>query len=335
VTYPGASAFCESNTLSATIQHTVTLGVYCDLRPDDPYFFVDLYFECPKASYQFDFLATENLGFNSTFGRYACSAFAEFATGSSASSPQTISSVAATMDDYWRSNASDSCYTRISSAAPVPLTNAPVTPMPTAVMNTTSPSLFPTLPPVDAPIRPSTKPPAVAAPAPILPREAPTKLTEETTDSGDGNNGALIGGVVGGIAAALVIGALIGFFVFRRSAESSSIPKPAVSGGVAPTSMTEGTAGHDNLLGPAQPMLATQPIPSTTPIPPPAPAIAVARPRPRAPVAVPLVTVTNEVPAIAVAEIVPFATAALDASAASAGSQKTQSEPPGRIYTEM
>jgi hypothetical protein len=47
-------------------------------------------------------------------------------------------------------------------------------------------------------------------------------------------------------------------------------------------------------------------------------------------------TVIHEVPAVAVAEMVPFVAAALDVSAASAGSQKTtQSEPPGRIYTEM
>jgi hypothetical protein len=47
-------------------------------------------------------------------------------------------------------------------------------------------------------------------------------------------------------------------------------------------------------------------------------------------------TVIHEVPVVAVAEMVPFVAAALDVSAASAGSQKTtQSEPPGRIYTEM
>jgi hypothetical protein len=230
-------------------------------------------------------------------------------------------------------------------------------------MNTTSPSLFPTLPPVDAPIRPSTNPFAVETP--IKPREAPTTLTEESTDSGDNNNGALIGVVVGGIAAAFVIGSLIGFFVFRRPVESSNVPKPAVSVGVAPSAMTEGNGGHDNLLGPAQPMLATQPARSTTPIPPQPPGIAVAMPPPPAPVAVALVPSTNnnynvnykdqartvqqvvpaiavaykdqartvlqEVPAIAVAEMV-----ALDVSADSAGSQKTtQSEPPGRIYTEI
>jgi hypothetical protein len=337
--------------------------VYCE---NIQYIFLDVYFECPDSIYQFDVLTAENLGFNSTFGRHACGAFAEFSPRSSASSTQVISKVAIATDDYWRANAFDFCYTRISSAAPVPLTNAPVTPTPTVVMNTTSPSLFPTLPPVDAPTSPSTNPPAVAAPAATLPSGATPTLTEETTDSGDSNNtGALIGSVVGGIAAAIVIGSLIGFFVFRRPADSSNVPKPGVSGGVAPSSMTKGTAGHDNLLGPAQPIPATQPVPSTTPIPPPAPAIAVAMPPPPASVAVPLIpsttnnfavdykdqartalqavpaiavaykdqarTVIHEVPAIAVAE-----TVAPDVSAASAGSQKqTQSKPPGRIYTEI
>jgi hypothetical protein len=189
----------------------------------------------------------------------------------------------------------------------------------------------------------------------------------ESAGSGDNNNsnGALIGGVVGGIAAALlIVGSLIGFFVFRRPADSINVPKPAVSGNDAPSSVTKRTGGHDSLLGPAQPMLATQPALSTTPMPSPAPAMAVAMPPPSAPMAVvdykdqarsaavPVVpsttndynvdykdqtrTVIHEVPVVAVAEMVPFAAAALDVSAASAGSQKTtQSEPPGRIYTEM
>jgi hypothetical protein len=307
VTYPEASARCESNTLPATIRHTVTLGVYCDLRPKDPYFFVDLYFECPEATYQFDFLLGIP-GFNNTSGRFACSAFAEFATGSSASSPQAISSVTATMDDYWRSNALSNCYTRISSAVPVPLTNAPVTPTPTAVMNTSSPSFYPTLPPVDAPIRPSTNPPPVEAS--IQARGAPPTLTVESTDSGK-----LIGGVVGGIAAALVIGALIGFFVFRRSADASNDPKAEVHNGVAPLSIPEGTARHDSLLGPAPVAVAAHALPTAVPIAPYTNNYAVdykdqAR------------TVQPETPAAAVAEVVPYAAVALDTSVASGGSQK-------------
>jgi hypothetical protein len=269
---------------------------------------MDFYFECPDAIYQFDVLtAAENLGFNSTFSRHACGAFAEFSPRSSASSTQVITKVAIATDEYWRTNALDFCYTRISSAAPVPLTNAPVTPTPAFVMNTTSPSLFPTFLPMDQPTSPLT----------------------------NNNRGALIGSVVGGIAAAIVIGSLISFFVFQRPAVSINISKPAVSGKAAPSSRTEGTAGHDKLMGPAQPMLATQPAPSTTPIPPPAPAIAAtstyavdykdqARTALQAVPAIAVAykdqarTVIHEVPAIAVAE-----TVALDGSAASAGSQKT------------
>jgi hypothetical protein len=342
VTYPGASAFCESNMRPATIQHVVTLGVYCVIIPRDPYIFLDLYFECPESTYQFDLLTADNLGYNSTLGRLACSAFAEFAPGSSAPSPQTISSVAVTTDGNWRSNASDSCYTRISSAAPVPLTNAPVTPTPTAVMNTTSPSQFPTFTPMDQLTSPPTKPP-VATAAPILPQKTtPTKppvattapiLPQETTPTisvqspeSNNDNGKVIGGVVGGIAAGIVIMSLVGYFVFRRPADSSNVPKAEVHDDVAPLSIPEGTARHDSLLGPAPVAVAAHALPTAVQIAPSTNNYAVdykdqAR------------TVQPETPAAAVAEVVPYAAAALDTSVASGGSPKpTQPEPPGRVW---
>jgi hypothetical protein len=276
VTNLGASAYCESNTLSVTIQHTVTLGVYCsDLRPDDPYIFLDVYFECPESTTQFDFLGSETPGFNNTSGRYACSALLEFAKDSSTSSSKSISKVVITTDDYWRTNASDSCYTRISSAAPVPSSS------------------------IDS------------------------STTATTVAS------ALIGGVVGGIAAALVIGSLIGFFVLRRPADSSNVPKAAIHDDVAPLSIPAGTARHDSLLGPAPVAVAAHALPTAVPIAPSANNYTVdykdqAR------------TVQPEIPAAAVAEVVPFAAVALDTSVASGGSQKpTRPEPPGRVFLEL
>jgi hypothetical protein len=315
VTYPGASAFCESNTLSATIQHTVTLGVYCsDIRPDDPYFFLDLYFECPKPTNEFDFLVAEDLGYNSTFGRHACSAFAEFAPGSSASSLQTISSVVVATDDYWRINALGFCYTRVA------LTNEPVTRTPTVVMNTTSPSLFPTFTPMDQLASPPTKPP-VATAAPILSVQSP--------ESNNDDSGKVIGGVVGGIAAGIVIMSLVGFFAFLRPADSRIRPKAEVHNDVALLSIPEGTARHDNLLGPAPMAVTAHALPTAVPIAPSTNNYAVdykdqAR------------TVQPETPAAAVAEVVPYAAVALDTSVASGGSQKpTQPEPPGRVFLEL
>jgi hypothetical protein len=202
-----------------------------------------------------------------------------------------------------------------------------------------------TLSPVDAPIRPSTNPPAVEAP--IQPREATTTLTGQSSDSSNNNDsGKVIGGVVGGIVAGIAIMSLVGFFVFRRLTDPSNHPKPEVGGSVAPLSLAEVSAGYDNLLGPA-PTPPMHPL-SPTPIPPQEP-MAVATHA--LATAVPIAPYTNnyavdykdqartvqpEIPAAAVAEVVPYAAAAFDTSVASDGSQKpTQPEPPGRVYTEL
>jgi hypothetical protein len=318
--------FCESNTLAATIQHVVTLGVYCtDLPPDNPYFFDDLYFECTESTAQFVVLTDDKL-FNSTFNRHGCTASAEFASGSTSSNPQILSSVAITTDDYWLSRMDQGCFTRYVSAAPVLMTNAPVTPSPTVVMNTTGPSLFPTLSPVDAPIRPSTNPPAVAVEAPTQPREATPTLTVQSSDSSNNNDsGKVIGGVVGGIVAGIAIMSLVGFFVFRRLTDPSNHPKPEVGGSVAPSSLAEGTVGNDNLLGPA-PTPPMHPL-SPTLIPPQEPMAVVLRPMATAVPIVPSTTnnyaVDYKDQARTVLQEVPFAAVALDVSATSAGSQKT------------
>jgi hypothetical protein len=227
--------FCDSNPVTATIQHVVTLGVFCTvLPPDDPYYFADPYFECTESTDQFEPL-TDDMLFNTPADRFTCAASKILAPGSTSSNPQIISTVAITTDDTWLSILDESCFTQYFSAAPVPLTNAPVTPTPTVVMNTTSPSLFTTLPPTDAQINP----PAVTAP--ILPREATTpRLSgESTASSSNNNNGVLIGGVVGGITAVLVIWSWIGFLVWRRK---------TIDSGDAPTiswlSSTSVRVGH-------------------------------------------------------------------------------------------
>jgi hypothetical protein len=338
--------FCESNTFAATIQHVVTLGVYCTvLLPDDPYFFADPYFECTESAAQFDILYDDKL-FNTTNGRYVCTASKMFAPGSTSSNPQIISSVAITTDDLWLSRMDAGCFTRYVSAAPV------ASPSPTVVMNTTGPSLFPTVSPMNAPVRPSTNPPvAVAVPNQAV-ATTPTLPGGPTSSS----NGALIGGVVGGIAAAIVIGFLIGFLVWRRKTDSGGTHKSEVSG--AKYSFTEGTTGHDNLLGPAAVSATHQPSP--TPVPPPASAsaaqptlpvppasVSATQPTSSSPASVPsnnydvgykdqARSVINAIPAVAVTDYVVPIAVALDTSAASGASRSSQrSEPPGRIYMEM
>jgi hypothetical protein len=216
--------FCDSNPVTATIQHVVTLGVFCTvLPPDDPYYFADPYFECTESTDQFEPL-TDDMLFNTPADRFTCAASKILAPGSTSSNPQIISTVAITTDDTWLSILDESCFTQYVSAAPVPLTNVPIT----------SPSLFPTLPPADAQINT----PAVMAP--ILPREATTpRLSGESTASSNNGNGVLIGGVVGGITAVIVIWSLIGFLVWRRK---------TIDSGDAPTiswlSSTSVRVGH-------------------------------------------------------------------------------------------
>jgi hypothetical protein len=328
--------FCESNTLSATIQHVVTLGVYCtDLPPDNPFFYSDLYFECTESTAQLNLLTDDTI-FNSTFNRYGCTAFKTFAPSSTSSKPQIISSVAITTDDLWISRMDVGCYTRYVSAAPV------ASPSPTVVMNTTGPSQFPTVSSTDAPISPPINPPvAVAVAVPIQPREATPTLPGQSTASSNNDSGALIGGVVGGIGAAFVFGSLIGFLVWRRKADSGDSHKSEVGG--ARLSFTEGATGHDNLLGPAVVLAMHQPSP--TPV---APASVLAMQTTLAsPASVPSSNydvaykdqarpVIDAIPAVAVADYAVPIAVALDTSAASGASRSSQrSEPPGRIFMEM
>jgi hypothetical protein len=329
--------FCESNTLSATIQHAVTMGVYCtDLPPDNPFFYSDFYFECTESTAQLDLLTDDTI-FNSTSNRYGCTAFKTFASGSTSSSPQIISSVAITTDDLWLFRMDVGCFTRYVSAAPV------VSPSPTVVMNTTGPSLFPTLSPTDAPISPPINPPvAVAVAVPIQPREDTPTLTGQSTESSNDNSGALIGGVVGGIGAAIVFGSLIGFLVWRRKTDSGDSHKSEVGG--ARLSFTEGATGHDNLLGPAVVLAMHQPSP--TPVPP-ASVLAKQPSSSSSPLSVPTTNyvvhykdqarpASGAIPAVAVADYVVPIAVALDTSAASGASRSSQrSEPPGRIFMEM
>jgi hypothetical protein len=340
--------FCESNTLAATIQHVVTLGVYCtDLPPDDPYYFADPYFECTESTDQFEPLTDDTL-FNSTSSRHGCSASKTFAPGSTSSNPQIVSSVAITTDDTWLSAMDEACYTRYISAAPVPLINAPVSPSPTVMIDATRPSQSPTiLLSVVLTSPPPTNRSALATPAParapILTHAATPTLIGQPTASSNDNSGALIGGVVGGIGAAIVIASLIGFLFWRRKADYGDTHKSEVGG--ARLSFTEGTDGQDKLLGPAD-VLATQ-QPSHDPVPP-ASVLATQQTTSSSPALVPSAhyevgykdqtrTVIAAIPAVAAAEFIPVPFAvALDMSAASGESRSSQrSEPPGRFHEEM
>jgi hypothetical protein len=362
---------CESNAETATIQHAVTLGVYCtDQAPDNLYNFSDPYFECTESTDQFKELSGDGLGFNSTASRYACTTSAAFAPGSSSSNPQIISSVAITTDDYWLSAMNEPCFTSYVSAPPVQTTSAPVTPSPT-VMNTASPSLFPTSPPMDqltsqptnAPVAAVTTPapaliftpspmgmettttspslfptsppmdqltnlptnPPVAAAVPNQLRTTTPILSRQSAASSE-DGGKLIGGVVGGIAAAIVIVSMIGFLVWRRQVDSSDSQKPDGSGVL--WSFTDESGGNDNSHEPTSvstthqpsptpvppaPMLVTHQLPPT-PVPP-VPMLATHQP---SPVPLPFTnygdveykdqsrTVIGVLPAVAIAEVVPF-----------------------------
>jgi hypothetical protein len=347
--------FCDSNPLTATIQHIVTLGVYCtDLPPDDPYFFDDLYFECTKSTDQFHVLDDDGI-FNTTANRYSCSAYKMFAPGSTSSNPQILSSVAITTDALWLSRMDDTCYTQYVSAAPT------VSPSPTVAMNTTSPSVFPNLPPLDAPISPPTNP-SVAAAVPNQDSATTPTLSGESTASSNNDNGVLIGGVVGGIAAVIVIGSMIGFLVWPRQSDSGDTPKPEVN--IAKLSVTEGTEEYDNFRGSAAVSATQQPSPVSTvppvsvmdnqppsPVPvPPASLVSVSAKQPTSssPLSVPTTNYVVDykdqarpaigaIPAVAVAEYVPLPYAvAVDMNVESGARRTSQrSEPPGRIFMEM
>jgi hypothetical protein len=350
--------FCDNNPITATIQHVVTLGVLCtDQPPDDPYYFADLYFECTESTDQFDVLEDDSI-FNTTSNRYACAASKMFAPGSTSSNPQILSSVAITTEDLWLSRMDDTCYTQYVSAAPT------VSPSPTVAMNTTSPSVFPNLPPLDAPISPPTNP-SVTAAVPNQDSATTPTLSGESTESSNNDNGVLIGGVVGGIAAVIVIGSMIGFLFWPRKSDSGDTQKPEVIN-IAKLSVTEGTEESDNFRGSAAVSVTQQPSPVSTvppvsvmdnqppsPVPvPPASLVSVSAKQPTSsspPLSVPTTNYVVDykdqarpaaigaIPAVAVAEYVPLPYAvAVDMNVESGALRTSQrSEPPGRIFMEM
>jgi hypothetical protein len=288
--------FCEGNDGQAVIQHAVTLGVYCtDLPPDDPYYFSDTYFECSESTNQFKVLSDDTVGygFNSTANRHSCAASATFPFDSSSSNPKSISNVAISTDDNWISSMDDACF----SAAYVAMTNAPVTLTPTTQISS-SPALFLSFPPTDAPTVQPTNP--LVADVPIQMLVAP--LTSSPVQSPEGISGKLIGGVIGGIAGGIVISALVAFIVLQRK---------GAAGGNQDTSVEPPSMVATKQTLPA-PVASTPPTRLTN-------------------YEVNYKDQSRSVVAAAVvAENLPFAVA-LDTSAESGGSKSRKSEPPGRV----
>jgi hypothetical protein len=143
--------------------------------------------------------------------------------------------------------------------------------------------------------------------------------------SSNKDGGKLIGGIVGGVAAGIVILSLVGYFVVRRPADSSNRPKPEVTDSVVPLPLEEGTTGYDDVLEPATTPELAMHSPCPNPLPP-APIKAT-----HPPVLAQVVpsthnhtvdykdqarTVIDELPVVAIAEMVLFADAILDRSAA-------------------
>jgi hypothetical protein len=99
IEYPEQVAYCDGNSLDATVRHAVQLGVYCDFGIS----FNDYFFDCADEHNQFDY--------NFTSDRPACYETVTFSAGSTASQTQTVPRLAIVTDDYWMSPGNKSCYT--------------------------------------------------------------------------------------------------------------------------------------------------------------------------------------------------------------------------------
>jgi hypothetical protein len=227
VTYPASNAFCESNAGEATIDHAVTLGTYCDIAGEQFFYHGDLSFDCAKPEHNFDYVYGDMYGVNDT--RYICKESATFATGSSSSNMQTISSVTIITDENWLVNP-DGCFTFKSVAttptsppipAPVPSTDPP-TPDQTigTVYPSTSPTSYPSTGPTKAIVttdQPSTKPVTntTQASSPVTPIE--------TNTSREGSSSSIVGIVIGSVVGGFAFAAVIGFIIFFRRRQNNGV----------------------------------------------------------------------------------------------------------------
>jgi hypothetical protein len=197
VTYPETFASCESNAAASDVHHAVSLGVGC--RQTDSYLSFwddDLLIECADVSNDFD---TDD-------GFVRCSRGASFAAGSASFNPQTISSVAIKMDEYWFTDGLfENCFTQLSDP------QNPSTTVTPAVTPPKTPTRMP--PPNDAPMR---------LPIPGSPTSAAKVPAALVASPGTKSGGAPIGAAIGGLAAGVVLLAVFAYFVLRRRRGTSS-----------------------------------------------------------------------------------------------------------------
>jgi hypothetical protein len=350
VTYPGSTAFCDGNSVSTTVRHTVGLGVFCD-RPDDDFFFYgDLFFECADLSDRFDVLFDE-FGLNEQ-SHYVCSQSATFPAGSLSSNTQVLPSVAITTDEYWLTYSTDGCF-KISPVpmtptppTPSPITASPVSPFPTSGLPTQSPTdknPFPTKEPTNIPI-------TVAVPSGT--RSVPPTTSEDSSSN--------VGAIAGGIAAGVVVLAVAAFFFIRKKGPSDNQQKTPVSsaGDLRSESQTNANTFYENVSVPPMipspdvtqssslatdianaraPVVQLPPIPtsySATPVQPGDSYDVQFKDQSRSVIGPSQAPAPMVVPGVPMIEAIPIAVP-LDGSAATASSKNSiKSEPPGRRVDE-
>jgi hypothetical protein len=241
VGFVGTEAYCDGNTLEATVSHALQLGMHCRDSGTELVTFGDLFVDCVGTSPQFGFYDAFGSSDSVNATRYTCQETATFAAGSTASQIQEIPNLAISTDRTWSAFPDKACYTltradgtlapasfATSSPSPAPAMLSSLTISPsrsvapqTVLPGTLAPSTSPPTPrpigaslaPVNAPIQ-SGAPVAVAAPVAAPAMGTPIARSERSESSFP------VGGVVGGAVAGLVLVSAIAFLACRTKARS-------------------------------------------------------------------------------------------------------------------
>jgi hypothetical protein len=206
----------------------VTLGVGCGIAYDF-FFYDDLFFECVKASHDFDKIVDE---FGIVGVGLACRESVLFEIGSILS--QVIPTVGITTNDYWLSGSDGDCFSQELAAAPqsslVPTpSESPTTSFPTVASDapptmkrSESPNTVPTVPPT---AKRSESPSTV----PTVPFNNDTASVPTFVLSKNNSSGVVFGVVAGAIVIAIAVMMAIACLVFRNKQTASASPKDVVT----------------------------------------------------------------------------------------------------------
>lgn len=270
IEYTGADAYCEGNSLSATVRHALQLGIVCDFAGVETYF-SDILSECFNARHEFDLI--DEFGADDGDLRFTCLETATFPPGSTANDAQTLPRLEMGTDPLWTIDPYSGCFnltkvpqptfppTQVVTGAPLETFKPTVAPNQPTVAPRVSPS--PTVSrvnpmiPISSTINataPLSVPPGALSSNVLPPQPVPT--SDSSRASGSSNNiGLVVGASAGGAVIVILLGGIVAALVLHTrkrdkgtnktfETQSKGMGGADANGAGAGNDPTESESGH-------------------------------------------------------------------------------------------